>query len=134
MKVIVTLLLGATLLGACVPVTQTAPSGARPVAAAEPRERFTFPSTATRATLAYACRPGPQGGGTAARAEAAHASFDASLAGFAATQASAASAAIDRGLTGEALSAELGAAGDAFAAEQRARLDASYGCIPAGEA
>lgn len=134
MKIALVVLVGATMLAACLPVPSAAPVGTRPVAQQEPRERFTFPSTATRATLAYACRPGAEGGGTAARAGAAHASFDAALGGFAARQASAASAAIDRGLTGAALSAELSAAGDAFAAEQRSSLDGRYGCIPAGEA
>jgi hypothetical protein len=104
------------------------------VAETAPRERFSFPSSATNATLSYACKPGAEGGGPAARAQAAHASFDAALASFAASQASAASAAIDRGLTGAALSAELSAAGDAFAAEQRTGLDARFGCIPGGAA
>jgi hypothetical protein len=131
MKVATMALCGLVVLAGCVTVAPTAPT-VRPASEA-PRERFSFASTATRATLAYACTPGPSGGGAQARAAAAHASFDAALAGFAARQASAASAAIDRGLTGEALSAELGRAGDAFAAEQRAGLDARYGCIPAGE-
>lgn len=132
MKIKSIVLCGLLGLSGCVAVAPAAP----PVRAASeaPRERFTFASTATRATLAYACRPGAAGGGPAARAQAAHASFDAALAGFAAAQASAASAAINRGLTGAALSAELSAAGDAFAASQRADLDARYQCIPAGEA
>lgn len=132
MKVAMIALCGLVAMAGCVTAVPTAPT-VRPASEA-PRERFTFASTATRATLAYACRPGASGGGTAARAGAAHASFDAALAGFAAQQASAASAAIDRGLTGAALSAELSAAGDAFAARQRSDLDARYQCIPAGEA
>jgi hypothetical protein len=132
MKMAAVVLCGLAALSGCVAVAPSAPT--RPAASEAPRERFTYPSSATRATLAYSCRPGSQGGGTEARAQAAHASFDAALAGFAARQASAASAAIDRGLTGAALSAELSAAGDAFAAEQRSDLDARYGCVPAGEA
>jgi ribosomal protein S9 len=132
MKIAAVVVCGMVGLTGCVAVAPTPP--VRQAAAETPRERFTFPSSATRATLAYSCRPGAQGGGTEARAQAAHASFDAALAGFAASQASAATAAINRGLTGAALSAELSAAGDAFAAEQRARLDGQYGCVPAGEA
>jgi hypothetical protein len=132
MKAAFVILVSAMALGACVPTAIVAPSGGG-AAPQTPRERFTFPSSATRATLAYSCRPGAEGGGTAARAAAAHASFDAALKGFAAQQASAASAAIDRGLTGDALSAELGRAGDSFAAGQRTDLDRRYGCIPAGE-
>ena len=133
MKAVAIALSGLVMLAGCMPAARTAPVAPRPAADA-PRERFTFPSSATSATLAYACTPGSQGGGTAARAQASHASFDAALAAFAAGQASAASAAIDRGLTGAALSAELSAAGDAFAAEQRSRLDRQYGCIPSGGA
>jgi hypothetical protein len=132
MKIASVVLCGLVALSGCVAVTPSQP--VRQAAAEAPRERFTFPSSATRATLAYSCSPGAQGGGTAARAQAAHASFDAALAGFAASQASAATAAINRGLTGTALSAELSAAGDAFAAEQRSSLDSRYGCVPAGEA
>ncbi|MFM2388958.1 MAG: hypothetical protein RLZZ437_513 [Pseudomonadota bacterium] len=132
MKIALVALFGLGMLAGCVTVVPAAQT-VRPASEA-PRERFTFASSATRATLAYACRPGPQDGGTAARAAAAHASFDAALAGFAAQQASAATAAINRGLTGAALSAELSQAGDAFAADQRAGLDRRFGCIPAGEA
>jgi hypothetical protein len=133
MKIAALVLCGLVGVSGCVAVAPAAPTQQR-AAADAPRERFTFPSSATRATLAYSCRPGAQDGGTAARAAAAHASFDAALAGFAARQSSAATAAIDRGLTGTALSAELSAAGDAFAAEQRSDLDNRFGCVPAGEA
>ena len=127
------LALGAmVVLSGC--VTAAPPASTTRAAAEAPRERFTFASSATQATLAYACRPGAAGGGAQARAAAAHASFDAALGVFAAEQASAATAAINRGLTGAALSAELSAAGDAFAASQRSDLDARYQCIPAGEA
>ncbi len=132
MKVAALVLGGLVAVSGCVAVAPSTP--VRQAAAEAPRERFTFPSSATRATLAYSCRPGAEGGGTEARAAAAHANFDAALAGFAAQQASAATAAINRGLTGAALSAELSAAGDAFAASQRSDLDSRYGCVPAGEA
>ena len=95
------------------------------------RERFTFPSATTRATLAYACTPGND---AAARAQSAHTAFDAALSGFAARQASASIAAVNAGRSGESLDADLKAQGDAFAAEQRSTLDARYGCIPAGGA
>jgi hypothetical protein len=95
------------------------------------RERFTFPSATTRATLAYACTPG---GDAAARAQSTHAAFDAALSGFAARQAAASIAAVNAGRSGESLDAELKQQGDAFAAQQRSSLDARYGCIPAGGA
>jgi hypothetical protein len=123
---------GLTLLGGCVvlPTGNIAPPPGGNVAP-QARERFTFPSATTRATLAYACTPGS---GTAARAQSAHTAFDAALSGFAARQAAASIAAVNAGRSGESLDAELKAQGDAFAAEQRASLDARYGCIPAGGA
>jgi hypothetical protein len=127
-------LLGLVLLSGCVVPSGALPppgGGAAPSAA---RERFTFPSTTTNATLAYACTPGANGGGPAARAQSAHAAFDAALSGFAARQAAASIAALNAGRSGESLDAELKAQGDAFAAEQRSSLDARYGCIPAGGA
>jgi hypothetical protein len=120
------------VLSGCVVV----PSGALPpptggAVAPQGRERFTFPSATTRATLAYSCKPG---GDAASRAQSTHAAFDAALSGFAARQAAASIAAVNAGRTGESLDAELKAQGDAFAAEQRSSLDARYGCIPAGGA
>lgn len=131
MKLAAVILCGLVAVSGCVAVAPAAPVRQ---AAEAPRERFTFPSTATRATLAYSCRPGAQGGGTAARAAAAHASFDAALSAFASGQEAAATAALNRGLTGSALSAELSAAGDRFASEQRSDLDARFACVPAGKA
>ncbi len=134
MKVQLTLACLVALSGCIVVPTGTvAPTGAA-ASLQQGRERFTFPSTSTRATLAYSCRPGAEGGGTAARAASAHASFDRALAGFAAQQASVTMAAINSGQTGDALDADLKRAGDDFAARQRADLDSRYGCIPAGEA
>ena len=120
------------MLGGCVvlPVGNIAPppgSGVAPQA----RERFTFPSATTRATLAYACTPGND---AAARAQSSHTAFDAALSGFAARQAAASIAAVNAGRSGESLDAELKTQGDAFAAAQRSSLEARYGCIPAGGA
>ncbi len=120
------------VLGGCVvlPVGTVTPQSGGAVSQ-QGRERFTFPSTTTRATLAYACRPG---NGAAGRAQSTHAAFDAALSGFAARQAAASIAAVNAGRSGASLDADLKAQGDAFAAEQRSSLDARYGCIPAGNA
>ncbi len=120
------------VLSGCVvlPVGTVAPP-AGGGASQQGRERFTFASTTTRATLAYACTPG---NGAAARAQSTHAAFDAALSGFVARQAAASIAARDAGQLGAAFDADLRAQGDAFSANQRAELDARYGCIPAGNA
>jgi hypothetical protein len=122
------------VLTGCVVPSGTLPPQPGPPAAPQGRERFTFPSANTSATLAYSCRPGAEGGGTAARAQSTHAAFDAALSGFAARQAAATIAAVNAGRSGESLDADLKAQGDAFAAEQRSTLDARYGCTPAGGA
>ncbi len=119
------------MLGGCVVLPSAAPPPPGNAVAPQGRERFTFPSATTRATLAYACTPG---NGAAARAQSAHAAFDQALSGFAARQAASSIAAVNAGRSGESLDAELKAQGDAFAAEQRSSLDARYGCIPAGGA
>jgi hypothetical protein len=126
------LICAAFLAGCVAPVP--ASQGAGVASNTEARESFSFESTATRGRLAYACKPGPAGGGPAVRAAAAHASFDQALAGFAAEQASATMAAINAGRTGAGLDAELKRAGDAFGAGQRGDLDRRFGCIPAGDA
>jgi hypothetical protein len=120
------------VLGGCVvlPVGTVAPP-AGGAASQQGRERFTFASTTTRATLAYACTPG---NGAAGRAQSAHTAFDAALSGFVARQAAASIAARNSGQLGTAFDAELRAQSDAFRAEQRSTLDARYGCIPAGNA
>ncbi len=122
------------LSGCVVPSGTAAPPPGGAATIPQGRERFTFPSATTRATLAYSCRAGGDGGGPAARAQATHAAFDQALSGFAARQAAASIAAVNAGRTGESLDAELKAQGDAFAAQQRTDLDARYGCIPAGGA
>jgi hypothetical protein len=134
MKAAMTAMCLVVLAGCVVLPTGAVPPPSGGAVAPQARERFTFPSTTTRATLAYSCRPGAEGGGPAARAQATHAVFDQALSGFAARQAAASIAAVNAGRSGESLDAELKAQGDAFAAQQRADLDARYGCIPAGGA
>jgi hypothetical protein len=125
-------LCGVAVLTACVAPSPT--PRAAPAAAAVAREEFVFASTRNTGSYKYACTPGAQGGGTAARAAATHAAFDQALAGFGASQTAAAAAALAAGRSGTALQAEMTSAGDAFAAEQRATLDAQYGCAPGGQA
>ena len=121
---------GLVALAGC--VAQSPSPTAAPATAA--REEFVFASTLNSGSYKYACTPGAQGGGAAARAAATHAAFDQALAGFAASRTTAAAAALAAGRSGGALTAEMQAAGDTFAAEQRATLDARHGCVPAGQA
>jgi hypothetical protein len=119
------------VLTACVAPSPT-PRAAAPAAA--DREEFVFASTLNAGSYKYACTAGAQGGGAAARAAATHAVFDQALSDFAASRTPVAAAALAAGRSGDALAAEMQAAGDTFAADQRAKLDAQYGCVPAGQA
>ncbi len=121
-------LCGVAVLTACV-APSAAPRAAAP--AAVDREEFVFASTLNAGSYKYACTPG---GDAAMRAAATHAAFDQALASFAASRTTAAAAAMAAGRSGDALTGEMKAAGDAFAAEQRAKLDGQYGCVPAGQA
>lgn len=116
------------VLTACV---ATGPTPRSQAPAAADREEFVFASTLNTGSYKYACTPGSD---AQTRAAATHAAFDQALAGFAASRTAAATAALAAGKSGDALTAEMQSAGDAFAAEQRATLDAQHGCVPAGQA
>jgi hypothetical protein len=118
---------GVLVLAGC--VAQSPTPVAAPAAAA--REEFVFASTLNAGSYKYACTPG---GDAATRAAATHAAFDQALATFAASRTTAAAAAMAAGRSGDALTSDMKAAGDAFAAEQRAKLDGQYGCVPQGQA
>jgi hypothetical protein len=109
----------------------TPPTPRAQAPAAADRQEFVFASTLNSGSYKYACNPGAD---AATRAQATHAAFDQALAGFAASRTAAATAALAAGKSGDALTVEMRAAGDAFAAEQRTALDTRYGCVPAGQA
>jgi hypothetical protein len=124
------------ILGVCGVAVLTACVGAAPAPratapAAVDREEFVFASTLNAGSYKYACTPG---GDAPTRAAATHAAFDQALAGFAGSRTAALAAALAAGKSGDALTAEMQAAGDVFAADQRALLDAQHGCVPAGQA
>jgi hypothetical protein len=106
---------------------------AAPAAREAAREEFVFPSTISAGNFKYACTAGAQGGGPAARAAAAHATFEQELAVFSASQTAIAQASLAAGRSGETVTAESQAAGNAFAADQRTKLDSQYGCVRAGQ-
>jgi hypothetical protein len=120
---------GLAVLAGC--VAQSPTPRAAPAAAA--REEFVFPSTLSAGSFKYACTAGAQGGGPAARAAAAHAAFEQELASFSASQTTVAQAALAAGRSGDAVTADMKTAGDAFAADQRSKMDSQYGCVRSGQ-
>jgi hypothetical protein len=121
---------GVAALAGCV-ASSPAPRAAAPAAA--DREEFVLESTIAAGSSRYSCTPGSEGGGAAARAAAAHAAFEQELATFSASQTAVAQAALAAGRSGEAVTAEVQTAGDAFAADQRVKLEDQYGCFRAGQ-
>lgn len=124
-------LCGVAVLAGCV---GTAPALRAVAPAAVDRQEFVFQSTLAAGSSTYSCTTGAQGGGAAVRAAAAHTAFEQELTTFSASQTTVAQAALAAGRSSGVVTSEMQAAGDAFAAEQRTRMDSQYGCFRAGQA